>query len=72
MQIGEHMNKLHDLIGEQYPDLPWKKAIAMRNLIVHVYDQVKAEVVYDTATKDLDPLYSSLLEIKNNLNKTDC
>ena len=71
-QIGEHMNKLHDLIGEQYPDLPWAKAVTMRNIIVHVYEHVKAEVVYDTATQDLDPLYNSLLEIKNDLKKVDC
>lgn len=64
VQIGEHMNKLHELIGEKYPNIPWIKAIGLRNLIVHVYHRVKAEIIYETVTKDLDPLKQSLLEIK--------
>ena len=35
VQIGERMNKLEELLADRYPDLPWKEARKMRNVIVH-------------------------------------
>ena len=67
-QIGENMSKLEEKIGEKYPDIPWRKAKDMRNIIVHVYNKVKAEVVYNTAIKNMDELKQSLLKIKSDLN----
>ena len=69
-QVGERMNKLEELIGEQYPNLPWKDARKMRNIIVHDYDNVDFKKVYSTATKDLPILKSELLKIKDEIKHT--
>lgn len=66
-QIGEQMIKIEDALKEKYPDMPWKYARNMRNLIVHVYNKVKAEVIYVTATEDMQNLKESLLKIRNDL-----
>ena len=70
MQIGEQMNRLHDKIGEQYPNLPWKNAIAMRNVIVHVYAKIDAKQVYKVATNDVLVLKDKFIDIKNDLTNT--
>lgn len=67
MQIGEQMNKLESLFRDSYPDLPWKDARDMRNIIVHVYSKVDADQVYSTATKDLKILKENFELIKKDL-----
>lgn len=67
MQIGEQMNRLEESYRDLYPELPWKDARDMRNVIVHVYSKVDAAQVYMTATKDLDILKEYFLKIKNDL-----
>ena len=67
VQIGEHMAKLEDKIGSDYPNLPWRKAKNMRNLIVHVYNHVKGEVIYNTIQTDLEELNDALTLVKNEL-----
>ena len=61
------MIKIEDALKEKYSDIPWKYARNMRNLIVHVYNNVKAEIIYITATKDMNGLKESLLRIKQDL-----
>lgn len=70
-QIGEHMNRLEKDFSEKYPNIPWRNAIDMRNLIIHVYSKVKAEVVYLTAKNNLDDLKQALLEMKSDLEKKE-
>lgn len=67
VQIGEQMNKLEELLKELYPNLPWRYARDMRNLIVHVYNNVKAEVIYSTAKSDLPELSEAFINIKKEL-----
>ena len=66
-QVGEKMNKLEELVGNKYPDIPWKSARKMRNIIVHNYDGVNFEEVYLTAINDLPILKKQLLDIKGDI-----
>ena len=67
VQIGEHMARLEEKIGSDYPNLPWRKAKNMRNLIVHVYNHVKSEIIYNTIQNDLDELENEITLVKNEL-----
>ena len=64
MQIGEQLSKLHDIFGEEYPEIPWREAIKLRTLIVHVYNKVDAEEIYKVAQNDLPSLKESIKAIK--------
>ena len=66
-QIGEQMNKLATYLQKDYPQVPWSKAIGMRNIIVHVYNNVDAQQIYSTATKNLGELEQLFLKIKKDL-----
>ena len=61
------MNKLEKELSPKYPKIQWRKAVDMRNLIIHVYSKLKAEVVYMTIKNNLDELKIGLLEIKADL-----
>ena len=70
-QIGEQMNKLQKALEPRYSKFPWKEANKMRTLIVHIYNKVKAEIVYNTVKNDLDSLKDSFLAAANDI-ETGC
>jgi uncharacterized protein with HEPN domain len=43
-----------------YPELPWRQMIAQRNVLIHEYGEVSAELVWRTATNDLPVLVQQL------------
>jgi uncharacterized protein with HEPN domain len=66
VQIGEKMVKLRDLLEDDYPDVPWKRAIGMRNFLTHDYDSVDLQAVYETVKNDLPKLKELFEEIKKD------
>ena len=63
-QIGEQLTKLEPIFGKDYPEVPWKEAIKLRTLLVHVYNKVDAKQIYKTAKNDLENLREAILKIK--------
>ena len=52
MQICELTKKLSDEFKSQY-DLPWRAISGMRNMIVHDYGHIDAEVLWETSHDDI-------------------
>ena len=59
------MNKLHDILVKEYPNLPWKETRNLRNLIVHDYDNIDIEQIYYIVLNDLPSLRKEFAELKN-------
>ena len=59
--IGEAASKVTVETRELLPHLPWHEIIGMRNRIIHAYDRVNYDVVWDTANLSV-PLLIKLLE----------
>ncbi len=51
--IGEAANKLSKEFHTLHPDFPIQQAIALRNFLIHGYDEVNLEVVWKTIHTDL-------------------
>lgn len=51
--IGEAAKRLPDDLRQQYPDIPWKGMAGMRDRIIHGYDNVDLEIVWDVVIKDI-------------------
>lgn len=69
--IGESIKSLDkvtnkELLG-QYPQIQWKQAMGMRDIIVHHYFDVDAEQIFKTLKEDIPLLLSVLAGIKNDL-----
>ncbi len=58
--IGEAARRLSPEACAMFPSIPWRLVTAMRNLLIHDYDVVDLEVVWDTAHRDPPPLIKSL------------
>ena len=61
--IGEAATRLPEAWRASYRAIPWRQIIAMRNVMIHGYDEVIDVVLWDVATKDvpLRELISGLL-----------
>lgn len=60
MTIGEASRRLSDAFRAAHPELPLRDAIATRNIIVHQYDAVDLNQVWQTATEDIPKLLEAL------------
>jgi uncharacterized protein with HEPN domain len=51
--IGEATKRLPENLRGQYPELPWKGMAGMRDRIIHGYDNVDNQLVWDVVKKDI-------------------
>jgi uncharacterized protein with HEPN domain len=54
--IGEAARHLSPAARQQLPGMPWELIIGMRNILIHDYDDIDLNVVWDTITDDLPSL----------------
>ena len=54
--IGEAARRLSPEARNAFPEIPWKLVTAMRNILIHDYDDVDLDVVWDTIQRDVPPL----------------
>ena len=46
--VGEAARRLSQETKDAMPDVPWRRLIGMRNILIHQYDNVDLDIVYDT------------------------
>ncbi len=51
--IGEAAKRLPMSLREEYPDIPWKNMAGMRDRIIHGYDTVDLEIVWEVVKTDI-------------------
>lgn len=58
--VGEACNQVSPEFQRAHPDVPWKKAIALRHRLAHGYFDVDLDVVWVTVTQRLPELRAAL------------
>jgi uncharacterized protein with HEPN domain len=58
--IGEAAGRVPREVQQAHPEIPWALAITMRNRLIHGYDAVDLDALWDTITDDLPPLITQL------------
>lgn len=70
--IGETLKQIDSETKEKllinYPEIPWRKVFAMRNIISHEYLSVDPEIITDIIKHNLPPLLVVLHRIMDDLN----
>jgi uncharacterized protein with HEPN domain len=61
--VGEAAARVTHEGRERYPSIPWPQVVGMRNRLIHGYDQVDLQVLWDTIEDDLPPLIAELEKI---------
>lgn len=63
-QLGELAHKADTEFVLSHNEVPWHSLYGLRNRIVHDYDGVKLDKIWDTISEDLVPLLSVLKKIE--------
>ena len=58
--IGEAANRIDSGYREKHSEISWSRIIGMRNRLIHGYDIVDFDVVWQSVTEDLPPLIEAL------------
>jgi uncharacterized protein with HEPN domain len=58
--IGEAAKRLSDEFRDLHPEIPWKLIISMRNVLIHQYDDVKLDVVWDVLHNEIPTLITQI------------
>ncbi len=58
--LGEAASRVSDEGREKHPEIPWILAVKTRNFLIHVYDQIKWDIVWDTVQRDMPLLEARL------------
>lgn len=67
--VGEATKRLPIEFRDQYPAIPWKKMAGMRDRIIHGYDNVNLDVVWQVVQKEVPrvkPLLQQILDHGDN------
>lgn len=51
--VGEAASRIPDDVRQAHGAVPWQLAADMRNKLIHGYDVIEYEIVYDTVRDDL-------------------
>jgi uncharacterized protein with HEPN domain len=61
--VGEAASQVPAEVQERYPEIPWPKVIGMRHRLVHGYDFVDYDILWNTITESLPGLINTLNRI---------
>jgi uncharacterized protein with HEPN domain len=58
--LGEAANRIPPAEQGRHPGIPWAEIVGLRNRLIHGYDQIDLDVVWQIVTVDLPALVHSL------------
>ena len=58
--VGEAANRIPAEFRKQHPELPWPMMVGMRNRLIHGYDSVDLDILWDTVRDHLPKLVEQL------------
>jgi len=61
--IGEAAGRVSPQTRKRYPSIPWSAISSMRNRLIHGYDSVDFDILWDVIENDLPDLIPKLREI---------
>ncbi|MBI5183398.1 MAG: DUF86 domain-containing protein [Nitrospinae bacterium] len=61
--VGEAANHVSIEGQAMYPNIPWPQIIGMRNRMIHGYDDIDFDILYQTVIEDLPQLIAELEKI---------
>jgi len=67
LAVGETLKKIDTMTGGTlfvaYPEIDWKKAKGLRDIISHQYFDINAEAIYDVCKTKIKPLAEAIEKI---------
>lgn len=54
--IGEASNRISDSLRAQHPEVPWRRMVNQRNVLIHAYDEIDYDLVWQVVQNELRSL----------------
>ena len=61
--IGEAVRAMDDDFKAAHPDISWRSIVGMRNFIIHEYEEIDYDLVWQAVSVDLPAMTPRLVEI---------
>lgn len=61
--VGEAASRVSKTRRSRYPQIPWPQIIGMRNRLIHGYDAIDLDILWQTVMEELPPLIAELEQI---------
>ena len=58
--VGEAASRVEIEDRERYPQIPWKQIVGLRNRLIHGYDSVDLDILWEILARDLPTLAQEL------------
>lgn len=58
--IGEAAGRIAKEDRDRYSNIPWAEIVGLRNRLIHGYDEVDFDILWQIVTTDLPPLIKNL------------
>ena len=62
-QMGELANKIDQEFETEHSDIPWRILYGLRNKIVHDYEGVNLDLIWEIVSEDLEKLLEQLNDL---------
>jgi uncharacterized protein with HEPN domain len=61
--VGEAGNRVSQSFRDAHPEIPWPQIVALRNRLIHGYDTIDLDIVWQILTVDVPGLIAALAAI---------
>lgn len=61
--VGEAAGRVSSEVSDAHPEIPWSQIVSLRNRLIHGYDSVDMDILWQILKCDLPPLVRSLAAI---------
>ena len=65
--IGEATKNIPETLKNKYKEIEWTKTAGLRDILIHAYSSVDAEILWDIIKNKIHPLKSSITKIISEL-----
>jgi uncharacterized protein with HEPN domain len=65
--VGEAVKRLPDELRQRYSQVPWRLIAGMRDMLVHNYDSVDYQILWDTVHNDMPLLIATVERMLSDL-----
>ena len=58
--VGEAAARVSQETRSRHPKIPWQQIVGLRNRLIHGYDEVDLDILWNIVSADLQPLIDAL------------